>query len=663
MESPLRTSDAATGRLETRRPGIASPPELAERVGLFLAGSALPFALVLYLALKGGGYDAIVRSEVGIAVWWLVLLGAVVGILPVAGIRTAGWVALGLLAAFAGWTALGITWSESAERSVGELARVLTYLGVLAFALLVQGRDGLRRTVNALALAIGLVALLALLSRLHPAWFPDSDTLQFLPEQAGRLNYPLNYWNGLAALIGMGIPLVLVVAATSRRLLTQALATAALPAVALAAFLTYSRGGAAAIVAGLVVFIAIYPRRLELLPTVSLSAIGGALLIAAATQRDALEDGPVGAAAHSQGDEMLAMVVVVCAGVALMRVAVGLAVRHGIGPRLGRPSARQTGWAVLGVVAAALVVAVAVGMPSELSDRWDEFKQPDTPAGSAERFESSSGSGRYQWWGTALDAFREEPATGIGPGTYEFFWAREGTIPGFVRDAHSLYLETLGELGPLGLLLIAGLVLGVVGAGIALATRADPGRRAVLAGATAACTVFAVAAAVDWVWELAVLPVVFVLLAGAILNSAASEGHRGSGRGIPLLVLRGGLAVLAVASLVAIAIPLASGQAVRSSQQEARAAQLDAALDAARSAKRIEPYAATPSLQEALVLERRGDLDGAVVAARAAAEDEPTNWKPWFVLSRVQIERGRPEEGLRAYREARSLNPRSQLFQ
>ncbi|MGH7359806.1 MAG: hypothetical protein ACREJR_13420, partial [Candidatus Rokuibacteriota bacterium] len=433
MESPPKISaTAGTGRLRTRRTGAAWPPELAERIGLFLAGSALPFALVLYLALKGGGYDGIVRSEVGIAVWWIVLLGAVVGILPLARVRAAGWVALGLLAAFAGWTALGITWSESAERSVVELARVLTYLGVLTLALLVQGRGGLRRTVNALALALALVALLALLSRLHPAWFPDSDTLQFLPDQAGRLNYPLNYWNGLAALIGMGIPLVLVVAVTSRRLLTQALATAALPAAVLAAFLTYSRGGAAAIVAGLLVFIALYPRRLEILPTVSLSAVGGVLLVAAATQRDALEAGPVGAAAHSQGDEMLAMVLVVCAGMGLLRIAVGLAARHGIGPRLGRPSGRQAGWAVVGVVVAGLVLAVAAGLPGELSDRWEEFKQPATPAGSAERFESAGGSGRYQWWGTALDAFRAEPVTGIGPGTYEFFWAREGTIPGFV---------------------------------------------------------------------------------------------------------------------------------------------------------------------------------------------------------------------------------------
>jgi len=666
MQSPIETSGTGGAARVRATPSRRLPRVAPARIGPVLSGSVLPFALVLYLALKGGGYDSIVRSEVGIAVWWLVLLGALIGVLPVARVRTAGWVGLGILVLFAGWTALGITWSESAERSVAELARVLTYLGVLALALFVQGRGGLRRTINAVALALAVVAALALLSRLHPAWFPANDTAEFLPSQVGRLNYPLNYWNGLAALLGMGIPLVLGVAVTSRRLITQAIATAALPAMALAAFFTYSRGGAAAIAAGLLVFVALYPRRLEILPTLSLAGVGGILLIAAATQRNALEDGPVGAAARSQGDEMLAMVLVVCAGVALLRVAAGLAARHGIGPR-PRVSVKQARLGLAVVAVTAVVAALAVGLPGELSDRWEEFKQPETPAGSAARFESSTGSGRYQWWGTALAAYGSEPVTGIGPGTYEYFWAREGTIPGFIRDAHSLYLETLGELGIVGLLLIATLVLGVVAAGVRLAARADTQRRALLAAATAACAAFAVAAAVDWVWEIAVLPVAFLLLAGAILMSGPSEGggpRASAVRGrVPPIALRGGLAVLALASLVAIAIPLASGHAVRDSQRDVKAAQLEAALGAARSAERIQPYAATPSLQEALVLERSGDLAGAAAAARAATDDEPTNWKPWFVLSRIELQRGRPEPGLNAYREARSLNPRSLLFE
>ncbi|MGH2950597.1 MAG: hypothetical protein ACRDKX_00950, partial [Solirubrobacterales bacterium] len=59
-----------------------------------IAGYALPFLLILYLALEGGGYDPIVRGEVGIAVWWIVLLGAVAGVLPAARVSKAGLVML-----------------------------------------------------------------------------------------------------------------------------------------------------------------------------------------------------------------------------------------------------------------------------------------------------------------------------------------------------------------------------------------------------------------------------------------------------------------------------------------------------------------------------------------------------------------------------------------
>ena len=62
---------------------------LRER-GPAIAGFVLPFALVLYLGLKGGGYDLVVYSEVGIAIWWIVLLGALVAVLPSASIPRAG---------------------------------------------------------------------------------------------------------------------------------------------------------------------------------------------------------------------------------------------------------------------------------------------------------------------------------------------------------------------------------------------------------------------------------------------------------------------------------------------------------------------------------------------------------------------------------------------
>jgi hypothetical protein len=630
-----------------------------------VAGSVLPFGLVFYLALKGGGYDAVVYSQVGIAAWWLVLLGALVGVLPVARIRPAAWLGLGLLFAFAAWTALGIGWSESAERSLAEVGRVAAYLGVFSLALAVQGRDGLRRTVGAVAAAIALVGALALLSRLHPAWFPADDAARALQGVRERLNYPLNYWNGLGALMAIGVPLALALAARARTLSVRALAAAAIPVLSLTAFYTLSRGGIAAGAIGVIAFIALYPRRLAMLPTLLVAGGGAAILIAGAVQREALADGLHTAAASSQGDEMLAMTLVVCAGAALVQVAIGLAARYGVGPRPDVP--RPAAVAFLGAVAA-VAVGLAVGLSGELSERWEEFKKPGTPGPGIERLESTQGSFRYQVWESAVDANATDPIVGIGPGTFEYWWAREKDIDTYLRDAHSLYLETLGELGIVGLALVLGLIGTVLAVGARRAFRGGEEGRAMLAGATAGCVAFAVAATVDWVWELAVLPVAFLLLSAAILGPRRAPPRSGEGpdatpppAALPIGV-RAAVVAVAAASLVAIAIPMAKTAFVRESQQDADAAALGPALSKAGDAESVEPFAARPRLQQALVLELSGDLDGAAAAAREATREESDNWRNWLVLARLEAERGRAAEAVDAYRKARSLNPQSPLF-
>ena len=626
-----------------------------------MAGFVLPFVLVVYLALKGGGYDQIIYGQVGIAVWWLVLVGAAVGLFPVSRIPRAGWFGLALLGAFALWTALGIGWSSSSERSVSELGRIATYAGIFALALVAQGADRLRRTMNAVGAGIAVVAILALLSRLHPAWFPTNETAQFLPLTRSRLNYPLNYWNGLAALIAVGIPLVLVAAHRARTVPMQGLAAAALPAMSLAALYTFSRGGAIEIAVALIVLFALHPRRLSLLPTTVVAAGGTAILVAAATQRDALEAGLTNAGAHSQGNEMLAMTLVVCAGVGLIQVAIALASRHKLTPRISVSRRQATV-----VLAAALVVAIAVafsaGLPSYISDRWQDFQRPHSPnATGVQRFDSASGSGRYQAWRAAVDANSTDPLKGIGPGTYEYWWAQHGTIPSFIVNAHSLYLETFGELGIIGLVLIVSVVAAPLAVGIrkSMQARFDHGRAAQLAGAVAALAAFAVAAGIDWVWQLPVIPAAFLLLAAAVL---AAGVRRPAIRAARSLVPRIALVVVALASLVATAIPLAGAESLRTSQDEVRSGNLAVALDDARTAHNIQPYSASASLQEALVLEAAGDLRGASAEAKQATNEASTDWRNWLVLSRLEAERGDAKASVEAYRRAKSLNPRSQLF-
>ena len=99
------------------------------------------------------------------------------------------------------------------------------------------------------------------------------------------------------------------------------------------------------------------------------------------------------------------------------------------------------------------VVFVRFGSPPTLVSRtYDAFAAPP-PAlhGRERRLFNLSGSGRLVQWRVAWRAYEHEPVLGSGAGTYEQSWNELRPTPYKVRDAHSLYLETLAEVGPVGL--------------------------------------------------------------------------------------------------------------------------------------------------------------------------------------------------------------------
>jgi hypothetical protein len=649
--------------MEAAQPLARSAPlDYARR----LDWSALPawllgFGLVVYLGLKGGGYDPLVHDQVGIAVWWVVLAGVAVGALPRQRFGALAWCALGLLATFTIWTAFSLGWTESAEKTSADLARVATYLGVLFLALLARGPEAARRLLTAIGTGIAVVAIVGLLSRLHPAWFPEAvDTARIL-DAHDRLAFPLNYWNGLAALIAIGLPLLLQLASDLRSVALRALAAAALPALLLTVYFTISRGGIGASFVAVAIYLAFASDRLPKILTTFLAAAGGAILIAAASQRDALQEGLLNSAAHQQGDEMLWMTIVVCAGVGLLQAGISLALTHEMRPRWTRVS-RQRSLALTAIGAVALLVALlAVDAPGRVSNAWDDFKQPNSGPGEGhERLGSVAGESRYQFWSAAVRQEETKPLTGTGSGTFEYWWSRDGTSGETVHDAHSLYMQTLGELGIVGTILLGAFLLTILIGGGAVVVRAGPQLRPWLAAALAGCVAFCVTASFDWMWQLPVLPVALLLLASVLLTARIDvRKEESSGFALPLRI---GSVAIAVAAIVAIAIPLSSSSLVRQSQTDARAGDLAAALAAAKSAQNTQPDAASPRIQEALLLETAGDLPAATAAARAATEREETNWRNWLVLSRLEAKQGHAKAAVRAYVEAKSLNPRSLIF-
>ena len=618
----------------------------------------LGFGLVVYLSLDGGGYDPVVRSQLGIAIWWGVLLGLAVGALPLNKLRYGSWVALGLLAAYVGWVALSCIWTDATQNTVADLGRVVTYLGVFALALSIRSSKGARRMASALGAGIAVVAVVALLSRLHPAWFPDADeTVRFLTSQRFRLAYPLGYWNGVASLTAIGLPLVLYVACSARHILARALAAAALPAMALTVYFTFSRGGTLAAIVALAVFLALAHDRLPKAATLLTAGIGAAILIAAAHQRDALDSGLGDSLAHSQGDQLLAMTLGVCAGVGLVQAGLSIALRYGRRPAWTKPSRRLSLAAVAGTIAVLVIVGLAAGGPGKASNAWHEFKEAKSTAQGSARLQSFSSNGRWPFWESTLKENETKPLTGTGSGSFEAWWAQHGTNGGFVKDAHSLYFETLGELGIVGLALLVAFLASLFAIGGRRYLRAARQRRTQLAAVLAGCVAFCLAAAYDWLWELAVIPIAFLLLASVLV----SAGERRRSAPLPIAARVAGVAI-AVAAMVAIAIPLSSAISLQKSQAEVRAGDLSSALRDASEAQRVEPFASAARLQEALVLERQGQLRAAVVAARQATRNEPKEWRAWAIRSRIEAESGYPRAAITSFEHARLLNPRSVLF-
>jgi Tfp pilus assembly protein PilF len=109
-------------------------------------------------------------------------------------------------------------------------------------------------------------------------------------------------------------------------------------------------------------------------------------------------------------------------------------------------------------------------------------------------------------------------------------------------------------------------------------------------------------------------------------------------------------------------LPLLTQLALQESQQAVRADDPAGALEHALDARQLQPWAAAPYLQLALVHEVRGDLPAASVAIEEAIERDPENWRMWLVAARIETSSGRIAEARSRLARAVELNPRSPLF-
>jgi len=612
-------------------------------------------AAVLGLAYDGGTYDLVARHVVAVVVWWAIAWLLALRIAPRVRLAGSGLAAASLLALFVSWTAISIAWATSTERAVLELDRALLYLGTFLLAFLITRREDLAVWCDGLALGLSATAGLALASRFFPGHFGHPAVVALLPGTEARLTYPVDYWNGLGILLALAVPLLLRAATSEPSPLVRGAALVPIPALGAALYLTSSRGGIATALVGTVVFLALTADRWQAAAAVVVAGAGTTCAIVVLRAREQLVDGPLGsAAAVSQGHSAAIWIGVAC----IATGAAFAALTRWLPIRLPAPA----GWALATVVVALGIAAVVSAHPLR---RFEQFKQPPSRYTQhnfvSAHLLSGRGNGRWQFWQAAVREFETKPLQGRGAGSWEAWWAQHRSISYFTRYAHSLYLQVLGELGIVGLLLLVGSFATALVGGIAAGLQAPAPEQAALAGAVGSFAGYAVGTGLDWVWQVPVVTIVaFVCLGLAAAFASASSPHRMPARSSQLQI--GGTIAAIVVALAAVWIegsPMMAETKVRASQSAVARGDEAGARNDARDAHTFAPWAATPYLQQALVQEQARALPKAQRAIDAATKRDPSDWRLWLVTARIATERGEARAAEAALTHVRQLDPRA----
>jgi O-antigen ligase/polysaccharide polymerase Wzy-like membrane protein len=498
--------------------------------------------------------------------------------------------------------------------------------------------------VPALLAAITGVCVYSLWTRLAPtraAFHPDDPISRY------RLFTPVGYWNGLGLFAVLGILLALgLVTAPSCRIGVRMLASVSLVVLPVALFFTFSRGAWLALVVGLLVTVASSPHRLRVVTEGAAVAALPALAVALAwraaplTHRDATFAATV-RAGHRLAVELLVLAAVAAVVPPLMRL---LERRVHVGVNARR------------VLAAALVVVAVAGLaagvargggPASLATRaYHSFADPVPPREQGNlttRLASLNGNGRARMWSVAIDSLHGSGwAIGSGAGSFERNWDRSKRADEVVRDAHGLYVETLSELGVIGLLLL------LVVLAIPLATGLRRRTAALVPALMGTYAAFLAHLAVDWDWELSGLALTGLLVGCLLLVAHRDRQERMLGTRV-----RAGAVAAGLATAAFVFVGLVGNTSLARAQAANGEHRFEVAAAASSTARRWMPWSPAPLQTLGTARLGQGDPAAARASFRAAIALDPDNWQSWLDLAATQHGRLRR----RAVARARSLYP------
>ncbi len=594
------------------------------------------------LAADSGGFDP---TSWGWSAALLLLVAAAALLLGSRRPSPLEWALPASLAALCAWVWLSLAWSDDVAQTVQEGERMLLYLAAASVLLLLGRRSSVEALVAGLAAAIVAVCAYALTWRMLDPARGAYQVISSDPEASFRLSRPLGYANALAIFAAIGILLALGLAVRGKGLL-RAFAAASLVILAPTLYFTYGRGAWLGLAAGLCALFALEHDRVVVVARALAYAVAPAIAVVLASRTHGLTADPSSVAAARHDGRLLA-VAVVCLAVGAAFVPAGLdrllpKVSPGRGARRGFAAA-----AVVVVLAAAMAAAAAVGGPVAAARRaYHAFNAPAplVKSDASNRLFSLSGSNRSDYWRVAWREVEADPWLGGGAGSFQRYWLRHRSANLPVLDAHSLYLETLAELGPIGLaLLLCALAVPLLGL---RAARRMPLAAAAFGGYVA----YLVHAGIDWDWEMPAVTLT-ALACGVVLLLA--------GRGEVAPQLARGWRVAGAAAAAVLAVLALGGfvgnRAEASASDALDTARLPAAAGDARQARSWEPWSSEPwrLLGESQL--QSGEVADARTSFRRGIEKDRASWELWLDLALVT--RSRERESALGHVEA--LNPLS----
>ena len=641
-------------------------------------------AAVAFIADGGLRLERTTWTEVGLILLGAGLVAAALVARRLDGRLYGGMMLLGF-AALTVFTALSVIWSVSPADSWLEANRTLAYLAALAGAVALARLTPERwpSVLHGVALGCVLVSVWALMTKVFPGALAPEETY-------ARLREPFGYWNAVGLMAALGVPPVLWLAARrSGRPAVNALAWPALGLLFTCLMLSYSRGALLALLIGLVYWFSVVPLRLRGALPLVVAASASAPVISWTFARDALSADRIPVAARADaGHELGALLLLLALALLAAGLAVGFLTGH-------RPVPSRVRWTVsralvtivicvpLGVVAA--VALAPGGIEGQTSKSWDQLtsRTASTPSNTPNRLTATS-SVRARYWGEAVDVFDASPAVGAGAGGFVVARTRYRHDKLAVRHAHGYAVQTLADLGLIGLALSLVATLGWAVAalrvtGVPRRDRRlpfDPERIGMIT-MTTTVVIFGIHSLIDWTWFVPANAVIALLCAGWVAGreplrmrlSYARGGNPMSGsrigRGAGSLRVSRRAAAVAVGVLgVGLVTSWAALQPVRAAHAEDRAidalsiADLGAAAGHARTAARRNPVSLEPLWLLAFVADSRGDNRAASRALERAARLQPANAEAWRRLGRYRLSvLEEPEKALKAFQVAYFLDP------